>query len=308
MEFEVTILGSSAALPTIERNTTAQYVRCKNKHILIDCGEGTQLQMRKFGVPIQHLDIILISHLHGDHFFGLVALLSTMRLLGRDANLTIVCPKGLPAIINSQLEIGHAKLDFDIQYVELTGKETMLVYEDKAIEIKTFPLKHKIPTNGYLIREKVSERKFIKEQLNHPDLKIEYIHRLKKGENITTPDGKVLLADDFTLPLEEGHSYAYCSDTAYSEKIIEHILGCTVLYHEATFTNAHTKNAKDTLHSTAEQAATIAQRAHVSQLYMGHLSARYSDVITHEEEAQNIFKNAKYVHDGFHFEVKKVLY
>lgn len=305
MKFEVTILGSSAALPTLQRNSTAQYITCCNRHILIDCGEGTQMQMRKFGVRFQRLDIILISHLHGDHFFGLVGLLSTMRLLGRNANLTIICPKGLPEIIIKQLEIGYTKLDFDIEFIELDGKAASIVYEDNSIQIETFLLKHKIPTNGFLIREKQKERRLKNDALEHPLMKIEYIHRLKKGEDVTTEFGKVLKSIDFTDDPHYSFSYAYCSDTAYSEKILDYIKGTTVLYHEATFTEQHSDLAKATMHSTAKQAAEIAKQAEVSKLYLGHLSARYPDGKQHEKEAAEIFTDVCYVNDGMRFFVEK---
>lgn len=305
MKFEVTILGSSAALPTLQRNSSAQFVTCCNRNILIDCGEGTQMQMRKFGVRFQRLDIILISHLHGDHFFGLVGLLSTMRLLGRNANLTIICPKELPEIITKQLEIGYTKLDFGINFIELTGKENKIVYEDNSIEIETFPLKHKIPTNGFIIREKEKERRLKKDALEHPLMKIEYIHRLKKGENIITESGKTLKSTHFTDNPNPSFSYAYCSDTMYSEKIIDFIKGVTVLYHEATFVEQHSDLAKATMHSTARQASIIARQAEVSKLYMGHLSARYPDGKEHEAEARKEFEEAFYVCDGMKLLINK---
>ncbi|MCO5259044.1 MAG: ribonuclease Z [Crocinitomicaceae bacterium] len=298
MSFEVTILGSGGALPTLNRNSSAQYVNCSNKHLLIDCGEGTQMQMRKFGVHFQRLDIILISHLHGDHFFGLVGLLSTMRLLGRDGKLTIICPKGLPEIIRQQLEVGYGKLDFDIHYIELTGKEHQLVYEDKSIEILCFPLKHKIPTNGFLIKEKLKERKMKKDLLDHPLLKVEYIHRLKKGEDVIAENGTVLKSNYFTEEPAQPLSYAYCSDTAYAEKIVDCIKNATVLYHEATFLEQHKDLAKITQHSTSKQAATIAKMAGVKTLYMGHLSARYDETTSFINEAKEIFDNVFYVEDG----------
>lgn len=298
MRFELTILGSGAALPTLKRNATAQYLTIQNRHILIDCGEGTQLQMRKFGVKIQRITIILISHLHGDHFFGLAGLVSTMRLLGRDKNLTIICPAGLREILMQQLEIGHIQLDFEINFIELTGKESKIVFEDNAIEIKTFPLKHRVPTNGFRIGEKPKERELRKSALEHPEMKVEFIHRLKKGEDVQTENGNWLKAEEFTKPSKPPKSYAYCSDTAYSEKTIAEIEGATVLYHEATFTENHASNAKKTMHATAKQAAKIAKAAKVGSLYMGHLSARYADSSVHEEEAREVFEASHYVLDG----------
>lgn len=304
MKFEVTILGSGAALPTLTRNSTSQYVTCQNRHILIDCGEGTQLQMRKFGVKFQRLQVILISHLHGDHFFGLVGLISTMRLLGRDKNLTIVCPKGLKKIIVDQLEIGHTTLDFEIDFIELESKFEGLVFEDNALEIIAFTLKHKIPAHGFLIREKEKERNLRADAMKNPLMKLEYVHLLKKGHDVQTDSGEILKSKDFTKKPKRVLSYAFCSDTAYSERIIAHITGADALYHEATFTEAQAENAKKTMHSTAIQAAQIAKLAEVKSLYMGHLSARYSDGSQHEKEARMVFENAHYVQDGSVFLVK----
>jgi len=306
VKFEVTILGSGASLPTLQRNCSAQYITCQNKHILIDCAEGTQLQLRKFGIKFQRLSVILISHLHGDHYFGLVGLISSMRLMGRDKNLMVIGPRGLKKIILDQLEIGYTELDFDIDFIELTGKESNVVYEDKVIEIRTFPLKHKIPTNGFLIKEKEKERNLKPGAINHPEMKLEYIHRLKKGEDIQLPNGGWLKNINFTKSSNPSLSYAYCSDTAFSEKLIEDVKESTVLYHEATFLEQDSINAKNTMHSTATQAATIAQRANVGTLYMGHLSARYSDGSEHEIEARKIFKNAHYVQDGTVILVKQI--
>ena len=300
----MTILGSGAAIPTLLRNCTAQYITVQNKHILIDCGEGTQLQMRKFGVKIQRISIVLISHLHGDHFFGLVGLISTMRLLGRDKNLTIIGTKGLKTIILSQLQIGYVVLDFEIEFIELTGKDSILVYEDNAIQIHSFPLKHKIPTSGFRIQEKTKERALKKDAMLHPDMKIEHIHRLKRGEDVVADSGVVLQSTVFTKKAKKSLSYAYCSDTAYSENVIKAVEGTNVLYHEATFLEEHISNAKKTMHSTAKQAATVAAKAEVGQLLMGHLSARYDDGAEHEAEAREVFENSVFVNDGDVFLVK----
>lgn len=304
MKFEVTILGSSAAIPTNIRNTTAQYVSCQNRHILIDCGEATQLQMRKFGVKMQRLDVILISHLHGDHFFGLVGLISTMRLLGRDTGLKIFAPKGLKEIILMQLELDGNPIDFEIEFHELNGDFTGMIFEDNAIEIHAFPLKHKVPTNGFKIVEKQRSRNLRPDVMNLPGMKLEYVHRIKAGEDIHTEEGQHFVADELTLPKKPILSYAFCSDTAYWETIVPHIKGVTALYHEATFVDAHKQNAKKTLHSTASEAARIAQMAEVKALYMGHLSARYSDSEQHLLEAKMHFENSVYVEDGMKIWIK----
>lgn len=298
MSFEVTILGSGAAVPTSRRNPTSQYVVCNDRHILIDCGEGTQMQIRRMGVKLQRISHILISHLHGDHFFGLVGLLSTMHLMGRDKGITVYGPVELESIIRSQLEIGGAKLDFALNFVALNGKEAKMIFEDKMIEIHTFPLKHRIPTNGFVIREKIKERRLISDAIKGSGLRLEHLPLLKKGENVVDELGNEFDYEDFTLPPKPSFSYAYCSDTMYWETIVPHIQNVSVLYHEATFTEKDADRAKATYHSTASQAAKIALSAGVGKLLLGHLSARYDSTETHLKEAKVHFENAEVVEDG----------
>lgn len=298
MSFEVVVLGSGAAIPTSRRNPTSQYVVCNDRHILIDCGEGTQLQIRKYGIKLQKISHILISHLHGDHFFGLVGLLSTMHLMGRDKGITVYGPEGLEAIVRSQLEIGGQKLDFFITFVSLNGKESKLIFEDTLIEIFTFPLKHGIPTNGFLIKEKIKARKLLVEAIKGTGLKLEHLPKLKKGENVTDEHGNVYNYLDFTSPPKAGFSYAFCSDTAYWETIVSSIEHVSVLYHEATFIEKDWERAKATHHSTASQAAKIAKMANVGKLFLGHLSARYDDALIHLSESRAIFPNTEVVEDG----------
>ena len=305
MDFSVTILGSGAALPTFSRNPTSQYIICNNRHILIDCGEGTQIQMRKFGVKFQRITHILISHLHGDHFFGLVGLLSTMHLLGRDQGIKIYGPEGLEQIIRSQLEIGGAKLDFSIEFKTLDGKSAGLLFEDKLIEIYSFPLKHRIPTNGFLIKEKGKERILLGELFKQDKLSIALIPFFKRGEDVIDEfTGKVYLHKKYTLEPKKSFSYAYCSDTMYFEKVIPYIENTTVLYHEATFLEKDRSRAKATFHSTAKDAAKIAEKAKVGRLLLGHLSARFENGLEHEKEAKTIFENVEVVEDGNVYEVK----
>jgi ribonuclease Z len=298
VNFYVTILGSGAALPTSQRNPTSQYVMCNNRHILIDCGEGTQNQLRKHSVKIQQISHILISHLHGDHFFGLVGLLSTMHLMGRTKGVTIYGPEELEKIIRMQLEIGYAKIDFDVQYVKLDGKKAHLLFEDRLIEIHTFPLKHRIPTNGFLIKEKIKERRLNTTAFNASGLKIEHIPLLKSGKNVVDSEGKTHDALEYTYPPKPSYSYAYCSDTSYYEAIVPHIKNATVLYHEATFIEKDSNRAKATFHSTPRQAATIAKLAEVKHLFLGHLSARYGETYTHKQEASAVFNPVEVVEDG----------
>lgn len=298
MNFEVTILGSGAALPTSNRNPTAQYVQCNDRHILIDCGEGTQIQLRKHHVHIQKINHILISHLHGDHFFGLVGLLSTLHLLGRDKGLTIYGPEELEQIIRLQLEVGGAKLGFDLHFISLNGKEHRLLYEDKLIEIWTFPLSHRIPTNGFLIREKPKERKLDADRFEEAGLSLTLIPKLKQGLDVELESGEIIYAEEYTYPAKPSKSYAYCSDTIFDERIVAYIKHADVLYHEATFLNDKLERAKQTFHTTAEQAAVIAKQAEVGRLLLGHLSARYDNGLKHVEEASGIFENVVVVEDG----------
>lgn len=301
MRFEVTVLGSGAAIPTLERGATSHYVNCNERHILIDCGEGTQLQMRKFKVRLQKISHICISHLHGDHFFGLVGYLSSMQLLGRNEGLTIYGPEGLEKIIKQQLEIGGAHLDFNLKFIPTNPKESELLFEDKLIEIHSIPLKHKVPTTGFLIKEKTKERNLIKEEFDKTGLSVAYIPKLRQGKDVEKEDGSIVRAEDVTLPPKRTRSYAFCSDTAYKEDIIPLIKGVDLLYHEATFTKDKLERAKATKHSTAEQAATIAKMAEARKLIIGHLSARYKTVEKHEAEAQAIFEKTQVVNDGDHF-------
>jgi ribonuclease Z len=298
MTFEVLILGSGAALPTSFRNPSSQYVNCNNRHILIDCAEGTQHQLRKHGVLFQKIEHILISHLHGDHFFGLVGLLSTMSLLGRKKKLFIYCPEGLEKIIQMQLEVGHAKLDFEVVYSFHQFNESKIVFEDKQIQIETFPLRHRIPTAGFVIREKNKEYRILGNEFKAAGISLAAIPFFRVGKDYTDESGKQFSYLDYTLPPKKARSYAYCSDTNYYEKIISSIQGVTCLYHEATFLEKMKKRAKQTFHTTALEAATLAQKAGVQKLIIGHLSARYTSDKEHLEEATSVFSNTRCAQDG----------
>jgi ribonuclease Z len=298
MRFEITVLGSGAALPTALRNPSSQYVLCNERHILIDCGEGTQNQLRKNGISLQKLSYILISHLHGDHFFGLVGLLSSMHLLGRDKGITIYGPQGLEQIVRMQLEIGGAQIGFGLEFVELDGKTPQLLYEDKRIEIFTFPLKHRIPTNGFRISEKPYDRPLDGEKFKRDGLSLTLIPKFKKGEDVVLEDGTKLYAADYTFEPPAPKRYAYCSDTISYEAILPYIADVDVLYHEATFLHDMIERAKATFHSTAKQAAEIALKANVKQLLLGHLSARYDNANGHAAEAKMVFENTMVVEDG----------
>lgn len=256
------------------------------------------MQIRRFGIKFQRISHILITHLHGDHFFGLVGLLSTMHLMGRDKGITVYGPPELENIIRSQLEIGGARLDFEIDFVVLDGKSSGVIFEDRMIEIYSFPLKHRILTNGFIIREKEKERQLDSASIKGSGLMLEHLPKLKRGENVILENGKEYNFEDYTFPPKPSFSYAFCSDTVYTESIVPHIKGVTVLYHEATFTDKDAERAKATYHSTATQAAQIAAMAGVKKLYLGHLSARYENSVIHLKEAQLIFDAVEVVEDG----------
>lgn len=298
MSFEVTILGSSAAIPTAQRSTTSQYVQCHQRHILIDCGEGTQIQLRKFKIKFQQIQIILISHLHGDHVFGLPGLLSTMGLLGRTTPLKIYGPKGIKGLVSTQLRLVGLKELFPIEFIELDTKNSNLIYEDKCIEIKNIPLKHRVPTNGYLIREKPHKRRLLKEEFDKTGVSVSYIYKLIQGEDIVDSSGVEVKSDDVTIAGKSSKSYAFCSDTAFYPEIIPHIKGVDLLYHEATFLDTEAERATETYHSTAKQAATIAHESNAKRLILGHFSARYRDLNMHKEEAETIFEPCFIPEDG----------
>jgi ribonuclease Z len=298
MAFSVTILGSGAAVPKLTRGATAQYIQCQNRQILLDCGEGTQLQFRKFKLKFQTLDHIFITHLHGDHVFGLPGLLSTMGLLGRKKGISIYGPKGLKKLIHSQLEIVGMHDSFPITIHELQKNQTGVIFEDKCIEIKTFPLLHRIDTQGYVIKEKPHKRKLIREKFDHYGVSVSYIQKLIQGYDITDSAGVHVKSDDVTVPGKPAKAYAYCTDTAYSEEIIEHIQEVDLLYHEATFIDSEADRAAQTFHSTAKQAATVAKKAKVKRLVLGHFSARYKTLEDFKKEAETIFSPVFIPQDG----------
>ncbi len=303
MSFKITILGSGSAVPLEKRSPTSQYIICQNRHFLMDCGEGTQIQMRKNGVKFQKINHIFISHLHGDHFFGLVGLLSTMHLLGRDKNLHVYSPKGLKEVVELQYKLGGGKLSFGITWFEMEANFKGIVFEDKKVLVRTFPLKHRIPTQGYVFEEKTKERSLIKEKFDDATLRIEDIPKIKQGLDVIDQSGKLHKVEDLS-DFNPSFSYAFCSDTAYFEDIIPEIENVDLLYHEATFTEDMRERAKKTFHSTAIDAANIAKKANVKRLLLGHVSARYTDTIQHEKEAKTIFKNSIGVEDGMEFLVE----
>jgi ribonuclease Z len=307
VSFKVTILGCGGALPTNNRNASSQYIECNNRHILIDCGEGTQMQIRKFGIHFQRITHILISHLHGDHFFGLPGLLSTMNLLGRNTGITIYGPSNLHGLLNDIFSSGGQQLNFKLNFVALDFKEEKVIFEDKLIRIKSFPLNHRIPTCGFKIEEKTKEYSINSEVTKELAIPLKDYPKLKRGENIVLENGIQIDFQNCVFEPKKPRSYAYCSDTYPSDKYLNSIQGVDILYHEATFTEELADRAKSTLHSTAKKAAEVAKKAKVKQMIIGHFSSRYKNGEAHLLEATQIFKETVVAEDGMEIDLLKII-
>lgn len=298
MTFQLKILGSNSAAPAHNRNQTAQLLNINQQCFLIDCGEGSQLQLANYKIKFNKINHIFISHLHGDHFFGLMGLVSTMHLFGRSKDLRLYGPPGLAEIITTQLRHSESRLNFRIDFRELDSAGPEMIYENDALTVETIPLTHGIRCNGFLFREKPKPRKINKPALP-PDFPVRYMARLKKGLHIYDDKGQIIYRnEELTLPPNKSYAYAYCSDTMYNEDIVPQIANVDLLYHESTFTNEHAQRANETFHSTAEQAAIIAKKANVGMLILGHYSVRYKDLQPLLDEAQQIFPNSTLAREG----------
>lgn len=295
---ELTILGCFSATPRTTTNPTSQVLNIRNHLFLIDCGEGTQVQLRRYKVKFSRIRHIFISHLHGDHYFGLVGLISTFRLLGREAELHIYGPKGIKEIILLQLKLGKSWVNYPLYFHELESKEPQLIFEDDKVTVHTIPLKHRVYTNGFLFKEKEGERKLNIAAVKKANVDMVYYQKIKKGFDVKNDKGEIIPNKNLTLDPDISKSYAFCSDTAYYPEYISQIKNCTALYHESTFLNEHIQLAETTRHSTAAQAATIANKAQVGRLILGHYSTRYSNLELFKEEAKPIFKDVELAEEG----------
>jgi len=298
MAISVLILGSSAAAPTLNRNQTAQLVSTERTQFLVDCGEGTQLQLRRYKVRFQQIDHIFISHLHGDHFFGLVGLLSTMHLLGRKNPIHIYGPKELKEVVEVQFKyIGGPGLSYKMIFHAVEGKEDA-IFEDEEVSVTCFEVKHRIKCFGYKFQERVKPRRINGKRVEFYKVPNYFRGKLKEGEDFTTEDGEVISNEVLTDAPHPSFSYAYCADTAYNEKILPIIEGVDLLYHEATFLEQEKSRAKKTFHSTTIQAGTMAEKAKVKQLIIGHFSNRYTDLDPVLKETKTVFKNTVLAIEG----------
>jgi ribonuclease Z len=298
MKFEVTILGSSSATPIFNRNPTSQVLNINERLYLIDCGEGTQQQMLRFDIKASRIDHILISHLHGDHYLGLVGLLSSMHLNGRKKALKLVCPEPLKEIIDLQLKYSDTELQFPIEYVFTNAQQIEVVISNNDVVVETIPLDHRIACTGFLFKEKKRLRKLIKEKIESLDISVAYYSILKKGGDYTDEKGKVYKNEDLTIDSAEPKSYAYCSDTMYNENYFAQIANATLLYHEATFLNDMLDRALITHHTTALQAGEIALKTNAKKLLIGHFSARYKTLNELLDEAKINFPSTDLAIEG----------
>lgn len=301
---KLTILGCYAATPRTLSNPTSQVLEIKNRFFLIDCAEGTQVQLRKSKVKFSKINHIFISHLHGDHFYGLIGLISTFMLLNRESDLHVYGPKGIKEIILLQLRASGSFTGYNLYFHELESKESEIIFEDDRVVVKTIPLNHRIYTNGFLFQEKNIERKLNIEAVENYNIDKVYYNKIKYGGDITLDDGTIIPNSELSFDPQVSKSYAYCSDTMYDESIIPIVENVDYLYHESTFLESEAHLSERTMHSTAKEAATIALKANVKNLILGHYSTRYGNINLFKSEAETIFPNVHLADDGKEFDME----
>ena len=304
MSIRLTILGCHSATPRVNAHPTSQYLEINNNHFLIDCGEGTQRQMRKYKVGFSKINHIFISHLHGDHFYGLVGLLSTYGILSREKDLHVYGPKGIKEVTLLQLKVSKSHAKYPIIFHELSSKESELIFEDEKVLVRTIPLNHRVYTNGYLFTEKEKPRKLNMLNISgYQEIdKADYLN-IKAGKDIVLSTGEIISNSELTIDPPKAKSYAFCSDTSYKPNIIPIIENSDLLYHEATFLSDREDLARKTKHSTSLQAAQIAKDSNVKKLIIGHYSGRYKEISSFKKEAETVFKNVELAEPGKVFSV-----
>ena len=283
-------------------NPTSQVLEIKSHMFLIDCGEGTQVQLRKGKIKFSRINHIFISHLHGDHFFGLPGLIATFRLLGREKEMHIYGPKGIQEAMTLLLKLGNSWTNYQLTFHELTSKDQQLIFEDEKVTVETIPLNHRVYTNGFLFKEKLDERKLNIEAAIEHKIDTAYYRNIKNGKDVISDDGILVSNSELTFDPPQPKSYAFCSDTAYKPEIVSQIKNVTVLYHESTFLESEAHLSGKTKHATAKEAAAIAKAADVGQLILGHYSTRYKSIELFKEEAQAVFDNVALADDGMVFD------
>ena len=301
--FRVHILGCGSALPTLHHNASAQVVEIRGKLFLVDCGEGTQVQLRRSRLRFTKISAIFITHLHGDHCFGLIGMLSTFGLLGRTARLAIYAPAALEAMLKQQMQLFCHDFDYEVDFHAVDTNQQQVVYEDRSLTVETIPLEHRMPCCGYLFREKPSLPHIRRDMIDFYEIPTSQINNIKAGADWTTPDGEVVKNERLVEPADPVRSYAYCSDTRYIPTLHERIKGVSTLYHESTYGEDNLLMAQKYYHSTARQAALVAREAGVGQLLLGHYSSRYEDEQVLLREAQEVFENTRLTDENAIFDV-----
>ena len=303
MHFEVTILGSNGAIPAHNRHPTSQFIHFHGQGYLIDCGEGTQMQMAKYNIKRGRLDHIFISHLHSDHFLGLMGLLTSFNLNYRETPLHIYGHYGIEEIVNTHFKHSETTLRYPLQFHAVVADASRVIFENSMLTVETIILQHRIPTTGFLFREKAGLRKILSAKIEQYQIAHQDIPAIKQGADYTTASGIVIPNAELTTAPTAPRSYAFCSDTSYSENYIEQIKNVSLLYHEATFAVEHTSRAAETMHCTTVEAATVAKKAQVDKLLIGHFSARYPTLEPLLAESKAVFENTELATEGVTFEI-----
>ena len=301
--FKVHILGCGSALPTLQHYASSQIVEFRDKCFMIDCGEGTQMQVRHTHIHFSKIQAVFISHIHGDHCFGLIGMISTFGMLGRTAPLHIYAPAELESILNAQVELFCTGLEYNIVFHAVDTAERTVIYEDRSLIVETIPLEHRVPCCGFIFREKPALPHIRRDMIDFYNIPISQINNIKAGAGWTTPDGNFVPHERLTVPADAPRSYAYCSDTRYLPHLHELIKGVSTLYHESTYAEDNIEKARIYHHSTAAQAAMVARDANVGKLLLGHYSSRYRDESVLLDEAKAIFPNSYLTNEKLVFDV-----
>mgnify|MGYP002761958646 FL=1 len=301
--FKIHILGCGSALPTLKHNASSQLIEMRGKCFMADCGEGAQMQFRRSHIHFSKLNAIFISHMHGDHCFGLMGLLSTLGMLGRTSKLRIYAPKDYEPLFRQQVEFFMQTMEYEMEMIPVDTEKQQVIYEDHSLTVETVPLQHRVPCCGFIFREKPTLPHIRRDMIDYYGIPVSQINNIKNGADWTNEDGDIIPNARLVQPADSPRSYAYCSDTRFVPGLKEKVKGVTVLYHESTYTSDQEDRAKIYYHSTARQAATIAAGAGVGTLLLGHYSARYNDEQVLLQEAKAVFENSILTQEGMVFNV-----
>lgn len=297
----VTILGNNSAVPAFDRHPTSQVVTLNGQNFLVDCGEGTQIQMINYKIRRSKISHIFISHLHGDHYFGLVGLINSFSLLSHQQELHVFGPAPLQEIIEIQLRVADTKLCHPLYFHTISGEATLV--DNEKIEIKCFPTEHRIECYGFVFREKKKPRRLVMDRIKEHAVPVQFYETLQNGEDYITTSGEVIRNDRLTDKAARGKIYAFCADTRYTESILDHIQGADLIYHESTYLDNLRDRAQERFHSTSKQAAMIARKAGVKKLLLGHFSSKYDTLEEFEQEAREVFPNTELAMEGMCYKV-----